>query len=155
IDHCRIAYIERGHGDAALFLHGFPLNSFQWRGVIPPVADHRRCIAPDFLGLGYTEVAEGHNVTPAAQVTMLAHLLEKLAVSAVDIVANDSGGAVAQLFVARFPERVRTLLLTNCDTEIDSPPPAVVPVIELARAGRFADEWLVPWVKDKPLARSE
>ncbi len=27
----RIAYVERGTGDAALFLHGFPLNGFQWR----------------------------------------------------------------------------------------------------------------------------
>jgi pimeloyl-ACP methyl ester carboxylesterase len=30
----------------------------------------------------------------------------------------------------------------------------VLPVIELARAGKFADEWLVPWVADKDLARS-
>ncbi|HEY6895001.1 MAG TPA: twin-arginine translocation signal domain-containing protein, partial [Rhodanobacteraceae bacterium] len=29
-----IAYVERGRGDAALFLHGFPLNGFQWRGAI-------------------------------------------------------------------------------------------------------------------------
>src|SRR5215469_8001168 len=50
--------------------------------------------------------------------------------------------------------RVRTLLLTNCDTEPDSPPAAVLPVIELGRAGRFADEWLVPWLADKKLARS-
>ena len=37
--------------------------------------------------------------------------------------------AVAQLFVTRYPERVRTMLLTNCDVEPDSPPPAVLPVI--------------------------
>ncbi|HXC09826.1 MAG TPA: hypothetical protein VNV61_12930 [Steroidobacteraceae bacterium] len=30
----RIAYVERGTGPVALFLHGFPLSSFQWRGVI-------------------------------------------------------------------------------------------------------------------------
>src|SRR5512147_1492858 len=29
----KIAYIDRGSGDAALFLHGAPLNSFQWRGA--------------------------------------------------------------------------------------------------------------------------
>ncbi len=55
----RIAYIERGTGDVALFLHGFPLNSFQWRGALDRLSSHRRCIAPDFMGLGYTEVAEG------------------------------------------------------------------------------------------------
>ena len=90
----------------------------------------------------------------SASPTMLAQLLDKLSIPAVDIVANDSGGAIAQLFVTRYPKRVRSLLLTNCDTEPDSPPPAVLPVIELARAGKFADEWLVPWLADKVLARS-
>jgi pimeloyl-ACP methyl ester carboxylesterase len=151
----RVAHIDKGSGPAALFLHGFPLNSFQWRGVIPRVARHRRCIAPDFLALGYTEVFEGKHVNPEAQLSMIVELLDKLAISSVDVVANDSGGAIAQLFVTRYPNMARSLLLTNCDTEIDSPPPSVVPVIELARAGRFAEEWLVPWVADKALARSE
>jgi haloalkane dehalogenase len=154
-DQGRIAYVERGEGPEALFLHGFPLNSFQWRGVTPQLSTIRRCIAPDLLALGYSEVADGQSVAPHAQVDMLAQFLDKLSISSVDVVANDSGGTVAQLLVTRFPERVRSLLLTNCDTEPDSPPPAVLPVIELARAGKFADEWLVPWLADKLLARSE
>lgn len=150
-----IAYTERGSGQAALFLHGFPLNSFQWRGALDRLSPYRRCIAPDSLGLGYTQVAEGVSVTPAAQVQMLADLLDKLSINNVDLVANDSGGAVAQLFLIRHPDRVRTVLLTNCDVENNCPPAAVVPVIELAKAGRFADEWLAPWVADKNLARSD
>jgi len=156
-----IAYVdrphpERGHLDrgSALFLHGFPLNSYQWRGAIDRLSAHRRCIAPDFMGLGYTQVAENQSVTPAAQVEMLATLLDRLSIDSVDVIASDSGGAVAQLFLLRHPQRVRTLLLTNCDVEPDSPPPALQPVLELARAGKFADEWLAPWVADKVLARS-
>jgi pimeloyl-ACP methyl ester carboxylesterase len=150
----RIACVDRGRGNAALFLHGFPLNSFQWRGAIERLAAHRRCIAPDFLGLGFTQVAPGGSVTPLDQVGMLVELLDTLTSPQVDVVASDSGGAVAQLLVARHPQRVRTLLLTNCDTEIDSPPPALVPVIDLARKGRFVDEWLAPWHANKTLARS-
>jgi haloalkane dehalogenase len=150
----RIACFERGSGDAALFLHGFPLNSFQWRGAIERLSRHRRCIAPDFMGLGYTEIAVGQNVTPEAQVSMLGALLDALRVRSVDLVANDSGGAVAQLFMVRFPGRVRTVLLTNCDVEPDSPPPALLPVIEMAREGVFAEKWLAPWLADKQLARS-
>src|SRR5262249_7927071 len=127
----------------------------QWRGVIPRLSGMRRCIAPDFLALGYTEVADGQSVAPLAQVDMLVQLLDRLSISAIDMVANDSGGAIAQLFSARRPERGRSLLLTNCDAEPDSPPPAVLPVIELARLGKYADEWLVPWLRDKVLARSE
>jgi pimeloyl-ACP methyl ester carboxylesterase len=150
----RIAHLDRGAGPAALFLHGFPLSSFQWRGAIDRLAAHRRCIAPDFLGLGFTEVAPSQSVHADAQVEMLVALLDQLSIASVDVAANDSGGAVAQLLAVRHPDRVRTLLLTNCDTEIDSPPPAVIPVIELARTGRFADEWLAPWVADPALARS-
>lgn len=149
-----IAYVERGSGDAALFLHGFPLNGFQWRGALDRLSAHRRCVAPDFMGLGYTEIDNGQSVAPAVQVSMLASLLDRLSISTVDLVANDSGGAVAQLFVLRYPERVRTMLLTNCDVEPDSPPPALQPVLEMARAGTFADTWIAPWVADKTLARS-
>ena len=149
-----IACVERGAGDAALFLHGFPLNGFQWRGALTRLSPYRRCIAPDFLGMGYTRVADGQDCGPDAQVEMLVALLDALSVARVDVVANDSGGAVAQLLVARHGERVRSLLLTNCDTEHDSPPPALLPVIALAKEGRFVQDWLGKWHADKVLARS-
>lgn len=150
----RIAYVERGSGKAALFLHGFPLNGFQWRGALERLSAQRRCVAPDFMAMGYTEVADGQSVAPDAQLAMLLELLDRLSVPTVDVVANDSGGAVAQLLVTRHRDRVRTLLLTNCDTQNDSPPPALLPVIEMSRAGRWVDEWLAPWLADKRLARS-
>jgi pimeloyl-ACP methyl ester carboxylesterase len=149
----RIAYVERGAGKAALFLHGAPLNGFQWRGAIERLAAERRCLAPDFMGLGYSEVPESQSLAADAQVGMLAAFLDALAIRQVDIVASDSGGAVAQLFVARYPKRVRTLLLTNCDVEPDSPPPKVKPAIDMARAGTLA-EATAKWLTDKPLARS-
>lgn len=149
-----IAYTDRGAGQAVLFLHGFPLSSFQWRGAIDRLSAHRRCLAPDWMGLGHTEVAPGQSVTPAAQADMIAAFLDRLDIQQVDLIANDSGGAVAQLFVTKYPQRVRTLLLTNCDVETDSPPPALLPVIELARAGTYPDLWLVPWLHDKDRARS-
>lgn len=149
-----VAYVERGAGPAALFLHGFPLNSFQWRGALDRLSLYRRCIAPDFLGMGYTQVAHSQSCAPEAQVDMLLALLDALSVSSVDVVANDSGGAVAQLLVAWHGHRVRTLLLTNCDTEHDSPPPALLPVIQLAKEGKFVSEWLGRWHADRTLARS-
>jgi len=149
-----IAHVERGSGPAALFLHGFPLNGFQWRGALDRLAPHRRCIAPDFLGMGYTRVGAGQSCAPDAQVAMLVVLLDALRVERADVIANDSGGAVAQLLLARHPGRVRSLLLSNCDTEQDSPPPALAPVIALARQGRFVDDWLGRWRRDPVLARS-
>lgn len=51
---------------------------------------------------------------------MLAGFLDALDIDAVDLVASDNGGAITQLFVVKYPERVRTLLLTNCDVHEDS-----------------------------------
>lgn len=149
-----IAYAERGSGPAALFLHAHPLNGFQWRGALERLASHRRCIAPDFLGLGYTRVADGQSVAPAAQAEMVVALLDKLGIDTVDLIGNDSGGAVAQLIVARHPQRVRTLLLTNCDEEQDSPPPFLQPLLALARAGKSTDVFPV-WLADTAAARRD
>lgn len=145
----RIAWVERGSGPAALFVHGLPLNGYQWRGALDRLSAHRRCVAPDLMGLGYSEIPEGQSLAPEAQAEMLAALLDALAIDAVDLVGSDSGGAVAQIFVARHPERVRTLLLTNCDVHEDSPPPALQPVIDASRAGTFVDQVLVPQLRDR------
>jgi pimeloyl-ACP methyl ester carboxylesterase len=119
------------------------------------VAKACRCIAPDFLGLGYTHVADGQSVAPATQADMLAAFMDALGIDRADIVANDSGGAVAQLLATRHPQRVRSLLLTNCDTEHECPPAAMAPVIAMSRKGAYVDEWLRPWLLDKALARSD
>jgi haloalkane dehalogenase len=74
------------------------------------------------MGMGYSEIQDGQSISPDAQVSMLSDLLNSLHVDAVDLLANDSGGLIAQLFVARYPKRVRTLLLTNCDVDENNPP---------------------------------
>jgi pimeloyl-ACP methyl ester carboxylesterase len=150
----RVAYVEKGGGPAALFLHGFPLNGFQWRGVIPRLGRHRRCIAPDFMGLGYTETVDAQEITPDTQAEMLAEFLDVLKIETVDIVANDSGGQVAQLFVAHYPTRVRTLLLSNCDVDTNSPPPSFAPLLAAAQNGLLADSF-ARLVANKDAARSQ
>lgn len=149
----RIAYIDRGRGSAVLLLHGFPLNGFQWRGVIDRLSRQRRCLAPDFMGLGFTEVAPTQSVSLGAQAEMIAAFLDRLGIGQADIIANDSGGAVAQLFVSKYPERARTLLLTNCDVETDSPPEGIVPIIELARGGLYTELYVRSWLENKEMLR--
>ena len=149
----RIAYLERGRGRAALFLHGAPLNGYQWRGAIDRLSPYRRCIAPDFMGLGYSDIPAAQSLAAGDQAAMLAALLDALRVDRVDIVASDSGGAVAQLFLLRYPKRVRSLLLTNCDVEPDSPPAKIQPILDMARAGTLA-EATAEWLTDKPKARA-
>jgi haloalkane dehalogenase len=112
----------------------------------------RRCIAPDFMGLGYTETPEGQDLSPQAQTDMLVALLDTLSIDVVDLIAHDSGGTIAQLLAVQHPNRVRTMLLANCDVHENSPPALLRPFIELAQAGVAADQWLQ--LADKNLARS-
>ena len=51
---------------------------------------------------------------------------------------------VAQLFLAKCPGRVGTLLLTNCDVDKNSPPPEVYPFIEQRRKAPFVDDFILP-----------
>ncbi len=57
-DGVTIFYREAGPSDApvVLLLHGFPASSFQYRELIPRLADRYRVIAPDLPGFGFTEV---------------------------------------------------------------------------------------------------
>ena len=151
----RVAYVERGNGPlTALFMHGFPLNSYQWRGALERLSKYRHCIALDAMGLGFTEVPATQAITPATQVKMLGALLDRLNIQVVDLVGNDSGGLLSQLFVATYPHRVRTLFLTNCDVDKNSPPAEFVPLINLAKKGLFVKTVLMPEVADKNLTRS-
>jgi pimeloyl-ACP methyl ester carboxylesterase len=134
----RIAYFEKGNGPAALFVHGVPLNGFHWRNLIDRVQHRRRCIAVDLMALGYSDIAPTQDVSFTAQARMLAEVLDALGLEKVDLVANDSGGAIAQIFAAHHPERLTSLVLTNCDVHDGWPPPQVLPIMERARMGTLA-----------------
>jgi pimeloyl-ACP methyl ester carboxylesterase len=135
----RIAYFERGTGPVALFVHGLPLNGYHWRHVIDRVRHRRRCIAIDLMALGYTDIGPEQDVSFTAEARMIAEVVEALGIEKVDLVGNDSGGAVAQIFAANYPERLRSLVLTNCDAHDGWPPPQVRPIMERARNGTLAD----------------
>lgn len=131
----RIAYREQGSGPAALFVHGVLLNGHLWRHQLAELADLRRCLAPDLLAHGDTEISGTPDLSVTANATMLREFLDALDIPHVDLVGNDSGGGIAQIFAATYPERVRTLTLTNCDAHDNWPPEAFTPFLAMAAAG--------------------
>src|SRR5215475_2236146 len=133
----RIAYFEQGEGPVALLIHGVPLNGYHWRHIIASLKHRRRCIAIDLMGLGFTEIAASQDVSFTAQAQMIAEVLDRLGIDRVDLIANDSGGAIAQIFAAHHARRLTSLVLTNCDVHDGWPPPQVLPLMELARKGEI------------------
>src|ERR1700723_4675323 len=49
----RVACVERGYGPAALFIHGYPLDGFQWRGGVERVPAYPRRFATHRIGKGF------------------------------------------------------------------------------------------------------
>jgi pimeloyl-ACP methyl ester carboxylesterase len=133
-----ISYLDIGAGPTALFVHGIATNAYLWRHVMDALSGQRRCIAIDLPLHGQSPVTAEQDLSLAALAEGLDDFCDVLELTGVDLVANDTGGAIAQIFAARYPHRLATLTLTNCDTVDNLPPEAFRPMIELAAAGNLA-----------------
>jgi len=149
----RISYASAGSGPAALFVHGVVLNKHLWRHQLAGLSDIRRCIAVDLLAHGDTEIAPDQDVSVTANAKMLEEVLDALKIDQVDLIGNDSGGGIAQIFAALHPERVRSLTLTNCDAHDNWPPEAFKPFLSMAAAGGLRGA-LDAMLADKSVYRS-
>src|SRR5215468_11821711 len=136
-----ISYIDvdpGGTGPVALFVHGVATNAYLWRNVIGALSGKRRYIAVDLPLHGQSPVTADQDLSVAALAAGLEDFCDALGLTGIDLVANDTGGAIAQIFAARQPQRLATFTLTNCDTSENLPPEAFKPVVELAAAGTLA-----------------
>lgn len=105
----RMAYRELGTGDPVVFLHGNPTSSYLWRHVLPRVAPHGRCLAPDLVGMGASDkLPAGSGYRFVEHRSHLDALLEELDVRArVVLVGHDWGGVLAMDWARRHPDAVR------------------------------------------------
>lgn len=149
----RIAYVEKGTGPVALFMHGVLLNGYLWRNQLDALSDMRRCIAIDLLAHGDTEIDCRQDVSATANARMIEEFLDALRIDRVDLIGNDSGGGIAQIFAALNPERVRSLALTDCDAHDNWPPDAFKPFLEMVAAGGLRTT-LEAMLADKSVYRS-
>jgi pimeloyl-ACP methyl ester carboxylesterase len=130
-----ISHLDVGDGPTAVFVHGVATNALLWRNVLPLVADVRRCVAIDLPLHGHTPAAPGQDFTLPGLAAVVEALCDALGTGQVDLVANDSGGAIAQVVAARRPDLLRTLTLTNCDVHDNLPPAAFQDTVDAAAAG--------------------
>ena len=147
------SYIDTGGpGRPALFVHGVGSSSYLWRHVIDQLAGQRRCVAFDLPLHGRTPAAADQDFSLPGLARFLADGCDALELTGIDVVANDTGGAITQVFAAGHPERLHTLTLTNCEAHDNVPPKALLPAVLLARMGLLAP--LAPrLVRDIPRAR--
>jgi pimeloyl-ACP methyl ester carboxylesterase len=133
------SYVDTGGpGRPALFVHGVGTSSYLWRHVIEELDGQRRCVAVDLPLHGRTPAATDQDFTLPGLARFVADCCDALELTEVDLVANDTGGAVSQVFAAGHAERLHTLTLTNCEAHDNVPPRALLPAVLLARMGLYA-----------------
>jgi len=127
------SYLDVGEGAPALFVHGLATSAYLWRKVVSELAGRRRCLAVDLPLHGRTPATAEQDFSLSGLARFLEDFCTALELPPVDLVANDTGGAIAQVFAARNPGRVATLTLTNCEAHDNLPPPGLLPTVVLAR----------------------
>lgn len=116
-DGVTVFYREAGPSDApvVLLLHGFPTSSFQYRELIPRLADRYRVIAPDLPGFGFTEVPEKRNYKYTFDVlakTILA-FTDALQLKRYALYVFDYGAPTGFRLAMARPERITAIVSQN------------------------------------------
>jgi pimeloyl-ACP methyl ester carboxylesterase len=116
-DGVNMFYREAGSADAPviLLLHGFPTSSFQYRELIPRLADRYRVIAPDLPGFGFTEVPaeRGYTYTFDALAKTLFAFTEALKLKHYAMYVFDYGAPTGFRLALMAPERVTAIVSQN------------------------------------------
>jgi pimeloyl-ACP methyl ester carboxylesterase len=116
-DGVSVFYREAGLSNApvVLLLHGFPTSSFQYRELIPRLADRYRVIAPDLPGFGFTVVPEERRYKytfDSLADTMLA-FTDALNLTKYVIYIFDYGAPTGLRVATQRPQRVTAIVSQN------------------------------------------
>lgn len=107
-----VRFLEAGRGPAVLLLHGFPLSSAAWGGLVPALARDHRVVAPDLPGTPASPLEADGAPDLTTQARAMRELLDRLAIGRVAIVGHLHGGGLAQLLAFEDP-RVAALVLLH------------------------------------------
>jgi pimeloyl-ACP methyl ester carboxylesterase len=109
----RFHYAEAGSGeDVVLCLHGWPQHWYEWRHLMPALADRHRVIALDLRGFGWSEAPKDGYEKENLAGDVLA-VLDELGLERVKLVGHDWGGWIGFLLALREPQRFERFLALN------------------------------------------
>jgi pimeloyl-ACP methyl ester carboxylesterase len=116
-DGVTIFYREAGPANApvVVLLHGFPTSSFQYRELIPRLADRYRVIAPDLPGFGFTEVPEKrhYKYTFDALANTIAAFTDAMRLNRYALYVFDYGAPTGFRLAMMRPDRITAIISQN------------------------------------------
>lgn len=120
----KIFYREAGPRDAPALLlpHGYPCSSYQYRRLLPALADRWHLLAPDYPGFGYSDTPDpsafGYDFD--AYATFLDRFAASQGLKRYALYLHDYGSQIGLRLAIRAPERVTALIVQNGDIHEDA-----------------------------------
>lgn len=111
--HGNLHYIDEGHGETLLFVHGNPTWSFMFRKQIVSLRDRYRCVAIDHLGFGLSDKPADAPYGPRLHAENLLEFIEALGLKDVTLVLHDWGGPIGMSYALERPSNVVRLVIAN------------------------------------------
>lgn len=143
VGHSQLAYQRVGQGPDLVLVHGWPLHSGTFRGLLPGLKRQFTCHLLDLPGAGETVCTAASPIDLASHALTMRAAIDQLGLKRYALLAHDSGGAVARLLAAQ-DQRVAALVL--CGTEIPGHHPLVITLLKAVSALPGADtmmRWLM------------
>lgn len=108
---------EAGPPDAPVILlpHGYPCSSYEFRNLMPRLADRWRLIAPDFPGAGYSSDPVDFDYSFDGYAEFLDRFVETLGLRRFVLYLHDFGSPIGARLAIKAPERILAMILQNAD----------------------------------------
>jgi len=109
-------YLNEGQGEPVVMVHGNPSWSFYYRNLVQALSANYQCIVPDHIGCGLSDKPDDdeYEYTLKSRIDDLEALLESLKITEnITLVVHDWGGMIGMGYAARYPERIKRLVILN------------------------------------------
>lgn len=109
-------YVNEGTGEPVVMVHGNPSWSFYYRNLVSALSTNYQCIVPDHIGCGLSDKPDDndYDYTLTSRIDDLEALLEHLDINEnITLVVHDWGGMIGMGYAARYPDRIKRLVILN------------------------------------------
>jgi pimeloyl-ACP methyl ester carboxylesterase len=115
------AYLEGGHGEPLLLLHGFGANKDNYTQIARYLTPHCRVIIPDHIGFGESSHPDDVDYTPPAQAARLRIFMQTLGIGRFHLGGHSMGGQISLIYASHYPGDLESLWLIDPGGVLSAP----------------------------------
>ena len=111
----RYHYLDEGHGQPIVMVHGNPTWSFYYRNLVKSLSAKYRCIVPDHIGCGFSEKPDlqDYPYDFARRLSDFEEFINQMELDQFHLVVHDWGGMIGIAFATRHLEKIKSLTISN------------------------------------------